>query len=175
MRTPDGARPEVITAKWKTALDSNEEHFGTITLDDAFELTLPILHSFADIPSGTTLLWGVTDNNQIEHLFNASRAIRHLLIGQKHINDPTGDFVTRIAFTPKPNEDLRKLSFDSAPTELFEMTLRPDGMSVSAWVAGGLLGFCLLFQGARTLNAALEETNVLLICVFLSFLAHQYI
>ena len=40
MRTPDGARPEVITAKWKTALDSNEEHFGTITLDDAFELTL---------------------------------------------------------------------------------------------------------------------------------------
>src|SRR5437762_10409625 len=78
MRTPDGARPEVITAKWKTALDSNEEHFGTITLDDAFELTLPILHSFADIPSGTTLLWGVTDNNQIEHLFNASRAIRHL-------------------------------------------------------------------------------------------------
>jgi hypothetical protein len=195
MRTPDGAKPEVITAKWKTALDSKEEHFGTITLDDEFQLTFPILHSFADIPSETTVLWGVTDklkrctaltlpfgphgtvsrlieSNQSERLFNASRAIRHLLIGQKHLNDPTGDFVSQIAFTPKPNEDLRKLSFDSAPTELFETVLSP-GLTVSASVAGDLLGLCLRFKSARTLNDALEEANVL--CVFLSFVGHQYV
>lgn len=195
-RTPDGAKPEVITAQWKTARDSKEEHFGTITLDDEFQLTFPMLHSFADIPLGTTVLWGVTsklkrctaltlpfgphgtvsnliENNQTERLFNTSRAIRHLLIGQKHLNDPTADFVSQIAFTPQPNEDLRKLSFDSAPTELFETAVLSPGLTVSASVVGNLLGLCLRFQSARTLNAALEEANVL--CVFFSFVGHQYV
>jgi len=195
MRTPDGAKPEVITAKWKTALDSKEEHFGTIILDDEFQLNFPILSSPAAIPFGTTVLWGISnkckrctalilpfgsrgsvsnlgENDQYEHIFNASRVIKHLLVGQKHITDPSGDFVSHIGFTPYPNEDLRKLSFASAPTELFETAVEP-GLTVSASVAGDRLVLFLSFQSPRTLFAAIEETNVL--CVFLSFVGHQYI
>ncbi len=195
-RTRTGAKSEVITAKWKTAIDSREEYFGTITLEDEFQLTFPILHSPEDIPSGTTVLWGITDHlkrctaltlpfgphgtvsnlletDETERLFNATRTIRYLLVGRKHLDNPAGDFVNQISFTPRPNEDLRKLPFGAMPAELFETAIHSSNLTVSASVTGNLLSFRIRFQSALNLNAALEEANV--VCVFLSFLGHQYV
>src|ERR1039458_3792411 len=59
----DRTRPsEVITAKWKTSLAAGEEIYGTIALDDKFDLVFPMLESQGQIPDGTSLLWGLSDH-----------------------------------------------------------------------------------------------------------------
>jgi hypothetical protein len=199
MQPPDGLKPEVITAKWKTAFESKEEKFGTITLDDEFQLRFPMLDSFGEIPLGTSVLWGITDrlrrctaltlpfrppggitnqpeNHQVERLVKTRSYIRYLLIGRKYITDPTSDFVSKIVLTPQPNQDLHIPSVASADTEhdtLLETAIQPLGATVSAWINDGGLSFYLRFQSPRSLQTALEEANIL--CLFLSFLAHQYV
>ncbi len=61
MAKSDSTAPVLITAKWKTSLDSDKEHFGTITLDSDFRLELPMLPALNEIPPQTSILWGLTD------------------------------------------------------------------------------------------------------------------
>ena len=200
-RTTDDAGSDAITARWKATPASKEVHFGTIALDEEFRLTFPMLDSPTDIPSGTTVLWGVTDKLRrctvltlpfgpiyggtsnivdsisIDRIFNASSAIRHLLIGKKYLDDPTTTFVSQIAFTPRPNKDLCKLPYSTRPEDLFknlfELAIKSPALTVSASIAVQELCISLNFESPRSLDAALEEANML--CVFLSFTAHQYV
>ncbi len=120
--------PLIIKAKWKTSLDSVEEHFGTITLDGDFHLELPMLAASDAIPPQTNVLWGLTDrlrrctaqtlpfrqsdtsyrqaSNQIDRMFSARSALRYLFVGEQYLRDPLGELVAEIAFTPQPNKDL---------------------------------------------------------------------
>lgn len=101
-----------------------------VTLNDDFKLVLPMLGSFDEIPFGTSVLWGITDNlrrctaltlpfgppgtitssseTQSEHLFSASGLIRQLVVGRRHVSDPASKFVSAISFTPQPNKDLHR-------------------------------------------------------------------
>src|ERR1039457_4038418 len=192
MRTPDGSKSEVITAKWKTAPDSREEKFGMIALDDELELRFPMLDSSDEIPQGTTVLWGITDRlrrctaltlpfrahgisaTETERLFFTRSAIRYLLVGGRYITEPRSHFVGEIAFTPQPHKELKKPPFGPAHAvgdTLFETAVQPLEGTVSARTWGHSVSFCLRFLNPLGLQAALDEANKL--CVFLSFLAHQ--
>ncbi len=154
-----------------------------------------MLDSFYEIPPGTSVLWGITDrlkkctaltlpfrppgsitnqirNHQLERVFNASSPVRHLLVGQEYITDPISECVSGIVLTPQPNEDLHIPLVTSAHT-LFETDIQPLGATVSAWINDNGVSFRLCFRNPRNLPTALEEANIL--CVFLSFLAHQYV
>jgi len=61
-RTPANEAPKVITAKWTTAIDGDPQQFGTVVLDDEFEIRFPMLASFTEIPIGTTVLWGIGEH-----------------------------------------------------------------------------------------------------------------
>ena len=194
MRTRDGTKPEVITAKWKTSVESKEDIFGTITLDDEFQLRFPMLDSFGEIPFGTSVLWGITDrlkrctalslpfgppdmvSNREERMFSKSRHLKYLIVGRTYISEPTGDFVSEMALTPQPNKDLHIRCFDPVHAEqsfLFETSVQALGTAVSASADHNGVRFFIRFQNPRDLQTALDEANLL--CVFLSFLVHQYV
>jgi hypothetical protein len=128
MPRPERVSGEVITAKWKTSIHSDEKHFGTITLDGDFDLSLPMLDARDQIPPQTSVLWGLTDrlrrctavtlpfsepsttyrtvNRETERTFSAQSALRYLLIGDHYVSNPLGEFINGIAFAPHPNKDL---------------------------------------------------------------------
>jgi hypothetical protein len=183
---------EVITAKWKTSLATGEEIYGTIALDDKFELVFPMLESQGRIPDGTSLLWGLSDHlkrcsaltlpfrfggvcyTPTERLYSRRSAIRYLLLGPNYIADPAGDFVREIVFTPQPDKDLHKGEpLDSVPglEPLFSVDVPSLGGTIAAQALGRSLLVGIHFSQLHKLQAAIEEANKL--CVFLSFLAHQ--
>ena len=123
----DDENAETITAKWKTKFDADEEHLGSIVLDEEFRLRFPMLDSPEDIPPGTTVLWGrATDlqrctaitlpfgphgstSHQNEQNLFSDGALSRLIVGRSYIPDPTGAFVTEIHFIPRPNSELHIL------------------------------------------------------------------
>ncbi len=124
MAKSDQEEAEIITAKWKTKLDAEEKHFGTIELSEEFRLEFPMLDSIEDIPMGTTVLWGRTGNLQRctavtlpfgphggtqdhgEQNLHSNGAVSRLMIGRSYIADPAAAFVSEIHFVPRPNGDL---------------------------------------------------------------------
>jgi hypothetical protein len=124
MASTSSSQPDLITAKWKTAIDSESESFGTVLLNDDLRLRFPSLRSSEEIPAGTSILWGVTDklrrstavtlpfgahgtvSRREERNYFAESPVTHLFLGDTHILDPGSDFVTEISFTPRPSKDL---------------------------------------------------------------------
>jgi hypothetical protein len=129
MQKPDHESAETIIAKWKTKFDADEEHLGTVALDDELRLGFPMLNSYENIPPGTTVLWGrasdlkrctaialpfgphgSTSVRNEQNLFSEG-ALSHLLVGRNYVAEPTAAFVTEIHFIPRPNRDLHIRQF----------------------------------------------------------------
>ena len=144
MQTGENSRPEVITAKWKTAISAKEEMFGTIALDEGLELRFPMLDASDAIPVGTKVVWGITDRLKrctamtlpfrppgrlanladgapTERLYFTRGHIIYLLAGREYIADPAGEFVSGVTLTPQPNEDLHTSTFDVANPNLADL------------------------------------------------------
>jgi hypothetical protein len=118
--------PQIIPAKWKIDVTAKERYFGSLFLDETFQLRFPILDRADDIPRGTLVLWGIseklrkctvrtlpfwslsstTNSTRLEQTFSAIGHIRHLLVGDAYVEKPESQCVGEITFCPQPNGQL---------------------------------------------------------------------